>query len=329
MMDRDRFEAGKATHDLDTSQMDHDAVARPVWAALEATIAARNPMSAGDQILCQLLRGMKETHHSMQAVYGAAVDIERAEGQSGCWIDMLLLARAQFDAVFNGLLVADDAARWASVYKKAGWKTMAQRHFYELRRFGSTPAGRALKTANVPRLQRLARWAGVTDAEWKATEAEVNGITAPPGPKKPPDFPTPGRALRELKTASFQELGRLLYPHWKFLCDAAHAGPATLLLRALIQQIVPGKAVPAKARDDFIYKHAAGSLRSSLAASLTLVTVAALAHRSDADLSGRIVTAWGPLEKGTVEGNVIWHQWARDALGVLSVRRKSHLDNAV
>lgn len=316
-MNQDRFEAGKATDDLDTSEMEHDAVAGPVWAAMQATISAMDPNSSGDQILCQLLRGMKETHGSMRAVYTAATAIEKLEEQSGRWTDMLVLARAQFDAVFNGLLIADDEARWTSAYKKAGWKTMAQRHFYESRRFEKTPAGEALKTANVPRLRRLATWAGVTSAEWSATEAEVNGTTAPPSAQKVKDFPTPGSALGKLKTASFQQLGRLLYPHWKFLCDAAHAGHATLLLRALIH-IVPGNAVPAGARDDFIYKHAAGFLRSSLAAALTLVTVAALPHRSDADLSAKVVTAWGPLEKGTVEGNVIWHQWARGALGVLN-----------
>ena len=158
MMNQDRFEAGKATDDLDTSEMKHDGVAGPVWAAIQATIAAMDPKSPGEQMLCQLLRAVKETHGSMRAVYTAAAAIENSEEQSGRWTDMLVLARAQFDALFNGLLIADDEARWTSAYKKAAWKTMAQRHFYESRRFENTPAGEALKTVNVPRLRRLATW---------------------------------------------------------------------------------------------------------------------------------------------------------------------------
>jgi hypothetical protein len=313
-MIEDRFEAGKATYDLDRSTSNHDAVAGPVWTAMQATIDAMTSQSAGEQVLCLLLRGMKETHGSMRSVYKGAADIEKSEDQSGRWTDMLILARGQFDAVFNGLLIADDEAKWATAYKKAGWKTMAQRYFYQFRRFENTPSGQAIKATNVPRLRRLAAWVGVTNAEWSATEAHVNGTTAPSSARKIKEFPTPGGALGALKNTSLRELGRLLYPHWKFLCDAAHVGLATLLLRVLIQN-VPANAAPPGARDSFIQGQILPCLGSSLAATLALVTVAALPYRLDADLCGKIVTAWVPLEKGTIEGNVIWHQWAREALG--------------
>lgn len=316
VMNQDRFEAGEAPNDLDTSESNHDAVAGPIWTAMDETAAAMDSHTEGNQVLRQLLRGMRETHGSMRTIFGAATAIERAQEQSGRWTDILVLARSQFDAVFAGLLIADDEASWTSAYKKAGWETMAQRHFYQVRRFENTPSGQALKTTNVMRLQRLAEWAGITSAEWSATEAQVWGKSNPPGAQPIKRFPTPGTALQKLRTASFQELGRLLYPPWKFLCDAAHAGLATLLLRALIRD-VPGNAAPGGARDDFIYKQVGASLGSSLAAGLTLVTVAALPHCSNADLCDKIVAAWEPIERGTLEGNVIWHQWARRELGVL------------
>jgi hypothetical protein len=321
-IDPHRFDAGAARRDLVVTEIDHDAVARPIWAAIEACSGAINPMSPGDKILVALMQAMRETHNSMRAIYTAAGLMEKKEGQSGRWVDMLLLARAQYDAAFNGLLVAHDEAQWAPRYRKAGWAAMARQHFYGLRRFKNTSAGASLKPVNLRRLKAMARCEGVTVREWVATAAEVRGTSlrcsATTADRIDP-LPTPGEivAKKYLADGSYEALGRLLWQHWKFLCDPAHVGIATLWLRVLIRD-VPQDCVPIGRRQEFINEHVVSqSVIPSLVATLTLVAVFAVRHQDNPDLLAKVVTAWGPLEH-TLEGGVVWDGWARGALGVLA-----------
>ena len=290
---------------------------------MKAAIAASDPNGIADPILCQLLHAMKETHSSMRAVFTAAGCMEKKEGQSRRWVDMLLLARAQYGALFNGLLVAHDENSWGPRYRKAGWASMACRHFYSLRPFGNTPAGDSTRRTNLKRLKAMARREGVTVREWIATTAEVRGVALRFGATtkdRIEALPTPGAIVNcsDFKSGLYAKLGRLLWQHWKFLCDPAHVEIATLWLRVLIRD-VPADCVPRGARDEFIYSHVvAQSLVPSLVAVLTLTAVLALRNRHHGNLMAKLVKAWEPFEKGAFESGIIWDVWAREALGILS-----------
>ncbi len=54
-IDPRRFDAGKAKRALEVAEFDHDAVARPIWTAIEVCWAAINPQNPGDKILVGLL----------------------------------------------------------------------------------------------------------------------------------------------------------------------------------------------------------------------------------------------------------------------------------
>lgn len=316
-----RFDAGKAKRDLDVAEHDHEAIARPIWTAIERCSAAISPSSPGDKILVPLMRAMRETHGSMRAVFTAAERIDKSDRPTGRWVDMLLLARPQYDAAFIALLVAHDENTWVPRYGKAGWAAHALRHFFMFRRFANTPAGKKLKETNIDRLTKSAQWVGVTQREYDATIAEVLGQPPPPGSTeadriKP--LPTPGEALHELAGGHYEELGRLLYQQWKFLCDPAHVGIASIWLRGIIRGDHSG-AVPPRLREQFIHDHiVVHSIVPSFVAIMTVASVFGFRHRDNPDLLAAIVNAWRPLERSTIEGSIIWDGWARQALGVLT-----------
>ncbi len=258
----------------------------------------------------------------MRAIFTAAEKIEKMDRPTGRWVDMLLLARPQYDAAFVGLLVAQDEKTWVLKYGKAGWASMALRHFFMFRRFENTPSGRQLTQMNIDRLTKMAEWIGVTQTECDATIADVLGKSPPQGVSRSDrikPLPTPGDVLKQglLKGGDYEELGRLLYQQWKFLCDPAHVGIGSLWLRETIRGGYGG-AIPPHSREDFIWNHVVQqAILPSLVAIVTVASVFGFRRRSNAELLAAIVKAWQPLESGSVEGSIIWQGWARRALGVL------------
>ncbi len=319
-VDPRRFDAGQAKREPEVAEFDHDAVARPIWTAVEACAAAIGPKSPGDKILVPLMQAMRETHGSMRAVYTAAEKIEQKGAATGRWVDMLLLARPQYDAAFVGLLVAQDENKWVRKYGKAGWAAEAIHQYFLFRYLKETPIGGKLENVNIKRLKQTAKWVGVTLQEYDATIAEVLGKKPPRGctaTHRIESLPTPGKALPHLKGGPFEELGRLLYQQWKFLCDPAHVGIQSIWLRGMIRGGQRG-AVPPSDRQKFIHDHVVlRSIGTSFVAILTIASVFGYRHRENADLLAAIVKAWKPLERSSIEGSIIWNGWARPALGVL------------
>lgn len=314
------FDPGKAKRDLERLEYDHDAVAQPIWAAVEYSVNAISSSSPGDKIIVALLHAMRETHDSMRAIFIAAQKIEAMNGPTGRCVDMLLLARPQYDAAFIALLMAQDENTWVPKYGKAGWAANVRLHFFMFRRFEKMPSGAALKKSNIERLTMQARRVGVTQQECNATIADVLDESPPAGTTnddriKP--LPTPMILLKHLKDGPYEELGRLLYQQWKFLCDPAHVGIASLWLRGIIRGGQPG-AVPSDLREEFIHNHVvAPAIVPSLVAIMSVVSLFAYRHKDNPDLLAAVVEAWRPLERGTIEGSIIWDGWARQALGVL------------
>ena len=319
-VDTRRFDAGKAKQNLDVAEIDHDAVARPIWTTIESCSATISPSSPGDKILVLLMQAMRETHRSMRAVLTAAKRIEKKGQPTGRWVDVLLLARPQYDAAFIALLVAHDENTWVPRYGKAGWAAHALRHFFMFRRFENTPSGKKLKETNIERLKKGAQWAGVTQRECDATIAEILGQPPPSGitdADRIKPLPTPGEALQRLRGGHYEELARLLYQQWKFLCDPAHVGIASIWLRGIIRGGQRG-AVPPRLREGFIHDQIVmHSIVPSFVAIVTVASVFGYRHRNDPDLLALIVKAWRPLERSTVEGSIIWDGWVRQALGIL------------
>lgn len=318
--DPHRFDAGKARRDLALVEFTHDAIARPVWTAIEACSSAINPTSPGDKILVSLMRAMQETHNSMRAVFTAAERMESGARPTGRWVDMLLLARPQYDAAFIALLLAHDENKWVPLYGKAGWAANALQHFFAFRRFENTPSDRKLRKTNIERLTKGAQWVGVTQRECDATIAEVLG-QPPPSDITDADrikpLPTPGKALQHLRGGEYEELARLLYQQWKFLCDPAHVGIASIWLRGIIRGGQPG-SVPPRLREGFIHDQIIlHSIVPSFVALMTVASVFGFRHRDDANLLAAIIKAWRPLERSTIEGSIIWDGWVRQAMRVL------------
>lgn len=315
---------GLAQQDMITDKVHHDALAGPLWVAMHRAIAAAGNDNYAEVILPHLLHAMRETHGSIWTMYTAAGKIEQKKQQpTGRWADMLILARAQFDALFVGILVAHDPGRWGPKYYKAGWATDAQHHHYAMRRFRKTPVGRAIRGRNSYCLKMRARSCKVTAKEWIATLADIRGTSLRFGASerdriKP--FPTPGQIVKEnlLQSGPLELLGETLWIHWKFLCDPAHAGFSTVAIRHALRDQHWGRIGETR-RAEMIRQHVFDpSLIPSLVAVATLTTVLATSHRDDVDLLAAVTKAWEPLQKGTFEGGIVWEKWASHALGALS-----------
>lgn len=316
---------GVAQQDMITDEIDHEIVAGAVWIAMERAIAAATERDYAAVNIPHLLRSMKETHGSMRAVFTAAECIEKNKKEpSGRWADMLILGRAQFDAVFVGLLLAQDNQGWGPKYYKACWATEAQRHVYALRRFRNTPTGRSLRNGNIRKLKLRARACQVTARQWIATLAEIRATPLRFGATqrdliKP--LPTPGQIVQRnlLAGGAYADLASVLWQQWKFLCDAPHAGLSSIVLRHALRTEQLGK-LGEPIREKMIYQEVVNrSLTPSFVAIMTLVTVLAIRHKEDAELMASATKAWEYLEKGTLEGGIVWDRWARQALGVLSL----------
>jgi hypothetical protein len=208
---------------------------------------------------------------------------------------MLLLGRAQYDAVFVGLLLVHDEPTWGVRYK-AGWGASAIRHFFLARRYRKTPAAEELRYKNVRKLKAGAKYQGVTAREWTATTAEVRGLSFHRGATqadatKP--LPTPGEVVAKglLAPGKYEHLARLLWQQWKFLCDPAHIGIETIWARHLLR----GEGdLPPEERQEFIRARVAEpALVPSLVAVTTLTTVLAVEHMSDPDLFAKVIEPWG------------------------------------
>lgn len=319
------IDPGPAQQDMITDEVDHAVVADAVWTAMERAIAASTERDYAAVNIPHLLRSMKETHGSMRAVFTASEQIETNKKEpTGRWADMLILSRAQFDAVFVGLLLAHNNQEWGPKYYKACWATEAQRHVYALRRFRNTPTGRNLRNRNIYKLKLRARACQVTTKEWIATLAEIRGTPLRFGATlqdriKP--LPTPGQIVQRnlLVGGAYADLASVLWQQWKFLCDAPHAGLSSIVLRHALRSEQFGK-LGELVREKMIYQEVvARSLIPSFVAIMTLVTVLATRHKENAELMAEVTKAWGHLEKGTMEGGIVWDNWARHALGVLSV----------
>lgn len=312
---------GIARQDMITDEVDHDALANQIWTAMERAIAAAANYNYAEVNIPQLLRSMRETHGSMRAVYTAATRVEDAKKEpTGRWADMLILSRAQLDAVFIGLLLAHDPQKWGPKYYKSGWATDAQMHFYAMRRFVGLKSEQEIRNRNVFCLKMRARFCQVTAKEWIATLSAVRGKPMRFGATnddriKP--FPTPGQIADLLKGGRYEALGVLLWQEWKFLCDPAHAGLATLTLRHAMRDQQIGDVGSAKRAEMIQQEVLARSIHPSLVAIMTLTTVLAVMHRDNPDLLAAVVEGWKILEQGTREGGIIWDNWASGALGVL------------
>lgn len=321
MGDARKTDPGVAEHDMITDEVPYDALASLVWVAVgRAVIVARNEDYA-EVVIPQLLRSMRETHDSMRAIISAAQKVEQKKHEpTGRWADAVVLARAQFDAVFIGLLLVHDDEKWGPAYYKAGWATDAQRHYYVMRRFRNTPWGRSARNSNIWKLKQLAIRVRVTTKEWIATLADIREKPLRFGAKtqdriKP--FPTPGQVTRLLKGGSYELLADLLWQQWKFLCDPAHAGLSTLELRHRLRDEKLGDVDGQRRNTTIETEIISQSLLPSFVAIMTLVTVFASRHKDDTELLAAVTKAWDLLEKGTFEGGIIWEQWARGAMGIL------------
>lgn len=323
MSNPQNVDPGTARKDMITDTVDHDELAAPIWTAQGMAISAATNDSYAEVNIPQLLKSMRETHGSMRAIITAAKKIEeKCNEPTGRWSDALLLTRAQFDSVFIGLLLDHNGEQWGPKYYKAGWATDAERHFYCMRRYRKTAHGQALQNSNIYQLKQRAKSIQVTTKEWIATLADIRGkplrFGASAADKIKP-LPTPGMTVFKnlLLGGETEILAQLLWRHWKFFCDASHSGLSTLAWRHAIRDEQVG-AIGTQCRKDWILREVVNrSIIPSFVAIMTLVTIMATRHKDNVELRAAVTKGWEVLEAGTVEGGIIWEEWAKKALGVL------------
>jgi hypothetical protein len=318
----DRFDSGTAQAPLATHIVDFSDMVDRVRIAMNSAIAAVSPGDHEGRDLSDILKSMWETHGSMVSIYKAAERQEIQEGKrTGRWMDALLLARPQYDALFVALLLAYDYVKWNPAYRKAGWAAEARQCLYVHRRYKKAPAGRPLHAENLQKLKKLAGKLKVTPKEWAATTGEVRGNGDPcrcgaTNADIIKRFPTPGEIVNRncnmLAGGPYEHLAQLLWQQWKFLCDPAHIGMSLLAFKSVLRG--DGEIGDAD-RDSAIEERViGGAIYPSFVAIMTLVTVLALRVPRDVGMRTKVTQGWKDLDEGTLEGSIIWTGWARQAL---------------
>lgn len=323
----DRFDSGSASDVLATHSVDYEELYKRVQGAASAVIVANSAGDPCQRDLGEILLAMLETHESMRSVYLMAARVEKKEQRkTGRWMDTLLLARPQYDALFIALLLAHDYAKWRHEYEKACWAGWAIQACYLFRRYRRTSEGRELMRDNLRRLKEYGDKLGVSPAERYATTAEVLGrdLTNAPrfgatGKNRIEPLPTPGKIIAEklLTGGSYERLASLLWQQWRPRCDPVHIGMSLLVQKGSLR--ADDGLSEGLRRDQIDEWVTSEAIYPSFAAIMTLVTMLTIRHPSKVELRARVVEAWKDLDSGTHEGSIIWQGWARQALGILSV----------
>ena len=322
-VDPKRFDSGTASRNLDQVALNYKSMVQPIWDAIEQAKKSIDQNSPGDIAIHGLLLSMQETHKNLIALIKASEKAEAKGNLSGRCTDAFLLARAQYEAAFISLLIAHDELHWVPQYGKSGWRSHALRHFFMYRRFQNTPQGAKLNDTNKKKLEQSAKWLVITKEEWEATEAEALGNSPPAhitSEHKIDEMLTPGGARDRLKHSQFEQLSHLLYQQWKFLCDPSHVGIATMWLRTTISNTDQQGFTKAQ-REEFIHNQIiVPSVIPSLVAVLSTLTVFLLRHPDNSELTQAISDAWDQINTCTIEGSIIWDEWARDVLAPLTTQ---------
>lgn len=319
-MSTTKFDPGVSSTALNTIEVAYGEITEPIKIAINRALCARRNDDALEYELAEIIKAMRETHQSICALCLAAEKWENDKSEkTGRWMDAVLLARPQYDATFVALLLALDYAEWGIAFKKAGWAANAIRWYYSRRRFRCESTIQELHMENIRRLKQHAKTLGVSPREWCATTTQVRKQrlhckATQRDAIKP--LPTPGVIIekRILENSSFERLGELLWQQWKLLCDPAHIGIGLLITKAYLRDGPENQ----HQRQEFIRREIPNrSIYPSLVAIMTVVTLLALLHKDNPELLASVVRGWKWLETGTIEGNIIWYEWAAQALGVL------------
>ena len=322
MAPRDRYEAGRSSTEPAMRDLDYERIWERVSTAANAVCAECSKHESRARDISDIAQSMVETHQSMRSVYSSAGRIEENGEKTGRFADTLLLARPQFDALFVGLLLAIDYKHWGPIYRKASWATEAKRAFYVYRRHRSLPTSRNLHSSNLKKLKTWARGLNLTTQQWVATLAEVRGKELRCGATSKDaieTFPTPGQVMSQdtFVGGPYERVAQLIWQQWKFLCDPAHIGMSILVIKGALRHET---TLEGTRREEYLQqKIVVGAFNPSFVAILTLLTVLATMLKPDADIRGRVVQAWTDLDEGTTEGELIWNEWAREALGVMNI----------
>lgn len=242
----DRFEAGTVSAVLATHSVDYEELYKRVRGAACAAIAANTAGDPCRRDLGEILLSMLETHESMRSVYSMAARAEEKEQRrTGRWMDTLLLARPQYDALFIAILLAHDYGTWRREYEKACWATWAIQACYQFRRYKRTIEGRELMRDNLRRLREYGDKLGISAAVRYATTAEVlsRDLTkshrfGATGKDRIDPLPTPGKIIADgvLAGGKYAKLATLLWQQWKFLSDPAHIGMSILMFKGALRE---------------------------------------------------------------------------------------------
>lgn len=203
--------------------------------------------------------------------------------------------------------------------RMSGWAAEARRWFYQYRWIRKVHGYQDLHAENVAKLKNWARGLGITARQWIATLAEVRGrqlrFGAAPKDKIRP-FPTPGDALKSLRGGSFEQFRLLAWQQWKLLCDPAHVGLSVLVSKAVLRE---GQNLPAAAREQYIDQDVVSrAIVPSLVAIMTLCTLLGTMTPVCVELRPKLVDGWRELDTGTMAGEIIFREWAREALDILA-----------
>lgn len=285
--------------------------------AERAKEALKRPLVGYDElqrfILKEIITSMQVTHRTIIAI------ISTCEGQAET-VDTLTLARTQLEGLYNFCLMLE-SPKFIDQYLKDSWKKryveflLQREEMKNLTRFDEFNKVLGPKFLEEGRL-----YYRITRIEKLTIDNEQLGIPLPAGtkPEKICSFPTPSRAITEMRGDRRRMLERL-YAEYVDLSSFTHGLPHSNVLRGLLSPRSSHRTLftDEQAKSSGTKEVTERAFIISLMSIIQCAAELTEKYATDVQLLAGVVNAWSSFSEDTLLGKTIWEIRTRRLLGVI------------
>jgi hypothetical protein len=287
-----------------------------------ATEALATPAAGYTQLQCahiaDIFNSMSATHRTIRRLldHEAPIDPET--------VDTLALVRLQVEGLYAVCLMLEGPEH-VTAYMQDYWRKKYVRHLLYREETKLLPLGQEFYRSMEPLRQviLLGNELGITAAQRFTVDKEELGVPLPQGfvEEKLPEFPTPGRAIRQIKSSPEKmRMLQRLYAKYVDLCSFAHGLAQANLLKIMfnnrspLQKLSSDAAIKKRYEQDVVREAYLTSFFSIAQCTAELTTLYPL----NIDIVEAASRAWSQLSIASFLTKAIWEIRTQKLLGALA-----------
>lgn len=276
--------------------------------------------STDRHILAEILRGLWATHRAIVTLLSKK---EEYSAISPISIESMSLAREQVESLFTICLLLDNPNRWFSVYKKDSWQRQYRKYLLEKHEREKLPRFKKSLNEIEPMFDKLQKRYGISSDEKEAIKFKFNNPNGelPSHLKhlknKLPDFPTAGKALKELikNNNPVKYCLKRWYHEYKYLSGYSHGHMVKISMLAFLTSrelnISEGK------KQELFEKEIQDSFVVSFVSSASACAEACPLLVYNIEVIEALTNLWNELTELSLLGKLFWNIRISKLLGVI------------